>query len=305
MSGPGSLPCPVSLMSTRTRTLCLILLTLCAAAAVLLAGGALFVYGGFYDVAADRAHTSGVYRLLEVTMRQSVRRSARSIEERPGQSAHDIERGAACFRRHCLVCHGAPGVTPVPAALAMQPLPGPLQQAAVAWRPRELVWITRHGIRMSAMPAWVGRLSEDDIWAVAAFLQALPLMSPAQWRDVNSRTLALDCPITPPEAGVGAQFDPVPGADGVAARGRLALQRHGCHGCHLIPGVVGSQLLMGPPLAGYAQRTSIKGRLPHTPANLVLWIRNPQAVDPGTAMPATGAGEADARAMAAYLGTLR
>lgn len=114
--------------------------------------------------------------------------------------------------------------------------------------------------------AWHQRL----IWAVTAFIQQLPLVSPADWRDIDQQT-----------------------------------QRHGCHGCHLIPGVVGSQQLMGPPLAGYAHRTSIKGRLPHPQANLVRRIRNPQAVDPGTAMPSYGVGEADARAMAAYLGTLR
>lgn len=281
-----------------------ILLTLCAVAAALLGGGAVVVYGGLYDVSAARPHAAVVYRLLEVTMRQSVRRQARGIEERPAHSAADVGRGAACFRNHCQVCHGAPGVAAAPSALAMQPLPGPLQQAAAAWRLRELVWITRHGIRMSAMPAWAGRLSDDDIWAVAAFIQQLPATSPAQWRDIDSRTQEEDCPISAPATQAGTS-GPLPGTDDLAARGRAALQRHGCHGCHQVPGVVGSQQLMGPSLAGYAKRTSIKGRMPHTAANLVLWLRDPQAVDPGTAMPATGVGEADARAIAAYLGTLR
>ena len=302
------LHCPAYRMPA--RTLRPNLLTLCAAVAALiaalLAGGAAVVYGGLYDVSAERPHTQLVYSLLELTMRQSVRRQARHIEERPSPSAHDIQRGAACFRSHCQACHGAPGVAPAAAALAMQPLPGPLQQAAKAWRQRELVWITRHGIRMSAMPAWAGRLSDDNIWAVAAFIQQLPLVSPADWRDIDQQTQGLDCPVTAPETSDHAQWaHPATELDNAAGRGRAALQRHGCHGCHLIPGVVGSQQLMGPPLAGYAHRTSIKGRLPHTQANLVRWIRNPQAVDPGTAMPSYGVGEADARAMAAYLGTLR
>lgn len=290
-----------------------VLLTLCALAVALLAGGAAVVYGGLYDVSAVRPHTQLVYSLLEVTMRQSVRRQARHIEERPPPAAADLLRGAACFRSHCQACHGAPGVAPAVAALAMQPLPGPLQQAARDWRPRELVWITRHGIRMSAMPAWAGRLSDSDIWAVVAFVQQLPLTSPAQWRDLDARTEALQCPAVAPEVADRTTLRPAAtattavqgdvGAD--AERGRAALRRHGCHGCHLIPGVVGSQRLMGPPLAGYALRSSIKGRLPQTQDNLVRWIRHPQAVDPDTAMPSNGVGEADARAMAAYLGTLR
>ena len=290
-------------MQHRTsRTLRHILLTLCVAGAAALAGGAAFVYSGAYDVSAERPHTQMVYSLLEVTLRQSVRRQARSIEERPLQSPALIQRGATCYRMHCLMCHGAPGVAPAAEALAMQPLPGPLQQAAAAWRPRELVWITRHGIRMSAMPAWGGRLPDDDIWALAAFLAALPMISPADWRDIESRTQPQACPIVVSDSGRAAYAG---GAEGTAARGRDALRRHGCHGCHVIPGVVGSQRLHGPPLAGYANRSLIKGRLPHTQANLVAWIRNPQAVDPGSAMPATGVGEADAQAMAAYLATLR
>ncbi len=295
------------------RTLRPILLTLCTLVAALLAGGAAVVYGGYYDVSANRPHTQVVYSLLELTMRQSVRRQARHIEERPTASAPVVRRGAACFRSHCQACHGAPGVAPAAAALAMQPLPGPLQQAASAWRARELVWITRHGIRMSAMPAWAGRLSDDDIWAVAAFIQQLPWVSPAQWRDIDAGTQGLNCALSADETSATVQALPTAaGAQGtvveahrMATQGRAALRRHGCHGCHLIPGVVGSQRLLGPPLAGYALRTSIKGRLPQTPANLVRWIRDPQAVDPGTAMPATGVGEADARVMAAYLGTLR
>ena len=45
--------------------------------------------------------------------------------------------------------------------------------------------------------------------------------------------------------------------------------------------------------------------LRNTPANLVRWIREPQAVVPGNAMPDMGVSEADARDIAAYLYTLR
>jgi cytochrome c2 len=41
------------------------------------------------------------------------------------------------------------------------------------------------------------------------------------------------------------------------------------------------------------------------PDNMVAWLRNPQRIVPGNAMPDIGMSEADARAVAAYLGTLR
>ena len=37
-----------------------------------------------------------------------------------------------------------------------------------------------------------------------------------------------------------------------AARGRLALTQYACNGCHVIPGVTGAQVHVGPPLAGMA-----------------------------------------------------
>jgi cytochrome c1 len=41
--------------------------------------------------------------------------------------------------------------------------------------------------------------------------------------------------------------------------------------------------------------------MPNTPGNLIRWIRNPRSVEPGTAMPALGLSEREARDIAAYL----
>lgn len=86
-----------------------------------------------------------------------------------------------------------------------------------------------------------------------------------------------------------------------AERGRTALHQHACQSCHVIPGVVGSDRHVGPPLAGFARRTLIAGRLPNTRDNLVAWIREPQRIDPNSAMPSMGVNQADAQDMAAYL----
>jgi len=154
-------------------------LALSAGAACLGAAGV--VLGGLYDVAASTQHTQAVYSLMETAFERSVRRRARSIQA-PALGAPDqLVRGATCYRDHCLACHGAPGVAPGPAALAMQPLPGPLVDAAALWRPRDLYWITRNGIRMTGMPAWEYRLSEADLWAVTAFVARLSQLAPAEW----------------------------------------------------------------------------------------------------------------------------
>lgn len=106
--------------------------------------------------------------------------------------------------------------------------------------------------------------------------------------------------------GQGQQLTP-PGHQlaGDPELGRSALVDYGCIACHTVPGVPGNHGQVGPPLAGFAQRRVIAGRLPNTPANLAAWVQNPQDVDPGNAMPDMGVSAADAEHITAYLYTLR
>lgn len=92
---------------------------------------------------------------------------------------------------------------------------------------------------------------------------------------------------------------------GDPSRGKELIQQHGCGACHTIPGVRGANALVGPPLSGIADRTFLAGQLPNTPDNMKRWIRNPQSIENGTAMPDMGVTEGDARHIAAYLYTLR
>jgi cytochrome c len=84
-------------------------------------------------------------------------------------------------------------------------------------------------------------------------------------------------------------------------RGKETLRQSGCPTCHTIPGIAEARGQVGPPLERFADRVYIAGVVPNTPANLVAWIKDPPGIDPLTAMPASGLGEAQARDVAAYL----
>jgi cytochrome c2 len=88
-------------------------------------------------------------------------------------------------------------------------------------------------------------------------------------------------------------------------RGREIIRHYGCESCHSIPGVAGARGMVGPPLDNIASRSILAGQLANTPENLLRWIRDPQSVEPGTAMPILGVTERDGRDIAAYLYTLR
>jgi cytochrome c2 len=87
--------------------------------------------------------------------------------------------------------------------------------------------------------------------------------------------------------------------------GAALIARNGCGACHLIPGISGADGRVGPPLNLIGGQTIVAGLLPNTPDNLVTWIRTPQSVVPGNAMPNLELSDHEARDIAAYLYTLR
>jgi cytochrome c oxidase subunit II len=62
----------------------------------------------------------------------------------------------------------------------------------------------------------------------------------------------------------------------------------------------------GPDLTHLMSRDTLAaGAAPNTPDMLRLWIRNPDAIKPGSKMPAMGLSDSDVDAVATYLETLR
>ena len=90
---------------------------------------------------------------------------------------------------------------------------------------------------------------------------------------------------------------------GNPARGEAMFIQYGCGSCHAVKDVRTATGMVGPPLDGIALRMIIAGHLANNPQNMEKWIRNPQQVSPGTAMPDLHVGEQDARDITAFLYT--
>jgi cytochrome c2 len=91
--------------------------------------------------------------------------------------------------------------------------------------------------------------------------------------------------------------------NGDPERGEAMFIQYGCGGCHGVKHVRKASGMVGPPLDGIAVRAILAGRLENTPVNMQRWIRDPQAISPGTAMPDLDVGERDARDISAFLYT--
>ncbi len=87
--------------------------------------------------------------------------------------------------------------------------------------------------------------------------------------------------------------------------GQKIFETTNCINCHNVAGTVANGRF-GPDLTHLMSRETIaSGAVPNTPGNLRLWIQNPDALKPGSRMPAMGLSDQELDAVTAYLATLR
>jgi cytochrome c oxidase subunit II len=90
-----------------------------------------------------------------------------------------------------------------------------------------------------------------------------------------------------------------------ASRGREIFETTACVNCHAVAGT-SADGRFGPDLTHFMSRETIaSGAASNTPENLRLWIRNPDALKPGSRMPAMNMSGQDVDAVARYLESLR
>ena len=106
-------------------------------------------------------------------------------------------------------------------------------------------------------------------------------------------------------AACGEHGAGTPATGGDAATGKRLVTQYQCGACHAIPEVPGAGGEAGPPLEHFGRLSYIANGIPNQPAQLTAWLIDPPAMKPGTAMPALGLTEQEARHMAAFLYTLK
>jgi cytochrome c oxidase subunit 2 len=91
-----------------------------------------------------------------------------------------------------------------------------------------------------------------------------------------------------------------------AAKGLALFQASTCINCHAIRGVTGADARVAPDLTHVASRKQLgAGILENTPANMRLWLKNPQHVKPGALMPDFNFTDRELDELGEYLKTLR
>jgi len=93
--------------------------------------------------------------------------------------------------------------------------------------------------------------------------------------------------------------------DASVVAGRRVFESNACMNCHAV-GATPANGRFGPDLTHLMSRVTIaSGAARNTPENLRLWIQNPNAIKPGSLMPAMQLNDADLDAVVSYMETLR
>jgi mono/diheme cytochrome c family protein len=161
-------------------------LTLVGALAVLAMGGVAFIGSGVYNIGADDHHTKIVLAIIEQLRDRSIAGRSKSIEVHYVEDPQRIVRGAQRYAALCVDCHLAPGVTKSDIRQGLYPHPPNLAQEELQQAQRAF-WIVKHGIKMSAMPAWGKSLDDDTIWDVVAFVRKMPDMTPETYQQLSQQ----------------------------------------------------------------------------------------------------------------------
>ncbi len=173
------------------KTLRTIVLTLLIAAGMALA----YVYSGTFDVAADQPDSALAGWLARTTRHYSIEARAKDIDVPDLAAPALIAEGAGEYAEMCAGCHLGPGVPdnefrkglnpPAPELAEREHAHGDARDVAAQF------WIVKHGIKMTAMPAW--GLTHDDavLWSIIAFLRKLPELTPEQYAAMTAGAAAV------------------------------------------------------------------------------------------------------------------
>ena len=161
---------------------------------LVLAGVAGFIYSGVYPIGADVPHHKVEFWILETLRNKAIDRASSDITVPSLESAELLLAGGPDYNDMCAGCHLKPGKEQSDMSMGLYPTPpnlsakghteehGDAEQLA-----SRQFWVIKHGIKASGMPAWGPTHDDQRIWAMVAFLQKLPELTPEEYQILTAR----------------------------------------------------------------------------------------------------------------------
>ena len=142
----------------------------------------IWVWSGAYNIGADSPHWAFTHYLIGQVREHSIESRTADIEVPDLDDPALVAEGAHHYAHMCTGCHLAPGMGDSEMRKGLYPRPPNLTHFAPS--PAEAFWVIKHGIKMTAMPAWGKTHDDQKIWAMVAYLQKQPHMSVERYRQL-------------------------------------------------------------------------------------------------------------------------
>jgi mono/diheme cytochrome c family protein len=147
-------------------------------------GVGIWIWSGTYNIGADSPHWAITSKLINVLRERSIDTRAAQVTVPNLNAPALVKLGAEHYQEMCTGCHLAPGLGDSELRDGLYPQPPNLTHFAP--RPAEAFWIIKHGIKLTAMPAWGKTHDDQKIWAMVAFLQKQPRMGVDEYRALTA-----------------------------------------------------------------------------------------------------------------------
>ncbi len=148
--------------------------------------GMTVIQTGAFEARASKPDDPISAWVTHTTMSNAMRREARSVPAPASFTREQILAGLRLYQSRCIACHGGPGVARADWVQGLTPSPPYLIDASQRWTRPELYWMVKHGVKMTAMPAWGPTENDQEVWDVVAFLVAMPDIKPAEFQRIEA-----------------------------------------------------------------------------------------------------------------------
>ena len=153
---------------------------------VLAVGAGVFIWSGLYNIGADDPHWMPTRVAIDNLRERSIAARMADVQVLNLDDPKRIAMGAVNYSAMCTGCHLAPGVTDSEIRPGLYPTPPNLSKLGSEDAKRTF-WIIKHGIKMSAMPAWGKTHTDEQMWNMTAFIRKMPGMTAAQYQALGGK----------------------------------------------------------------------------------------------------------------------
>jgi mono/diheme cytochrome c family protein len=169
---------------------------------VVIAAG-IYIWSGHYNIGADSPHWAVTSKVIGELRAHSIDARAKEIQVPALDAPAMLKEGAEHYAEMCTGCHLAPGMDESELRVGLYPKPPNLTRFAP--HPAEAFWVIKHGVKMTAMPAWGKTHDDQKIWAMVAYLQQQPHMSVQRYHELTADSKQVEA----------LEHDAMPGMHGV------------------------------------------------------------------------------------------